>query len=126
MSEAPTPTPKPRKVRVAKKTEPAKPIPEPTWKDLYWILAITGEHLLKGLTKRSDIPEDAQEIIHAVISLIDTRECFFAESDDLTPARALFWADKITKSLTVDYKGHGRDTENEGTEKHSGAVPDSS
>ena len=82
---------------MAKKKSESPVIPKviPKWDDLYWIMQNTGEHLLRHLSRRVDIPEDAQDIIKAVIALQESRECFFADSGHLTEASALFWIEKL-------------------------------
>lgn len=93
-------TDKIKKPTAAKKVtvkEPIKKEVEPKWADLFWLLSDTGTYLLRGLTKRNDIPEDVIDTIRAVIALRDSKDMFFVEQDNLTIEKAMFWSEELKK-----------------------------
>ena len=92
-------SPKP-KISVKKSVKPvtaanmAKDKPE--WWKLYLILSDSGDAILQSLRKREDIPEDAQELLKAVLLLRELRTMCFCEGESLSPASALFWAQELS------------------------------
>ncbi len=88
--------PRAKKSESESKPKPATEI-EPTWYNLYRVLADTGDKLLESLTQRSDIPEDAKSILRAVLCLRESKDLFFATGGRLTPKTALMWADELVK-----------------------------
>jgi len=93
--ESPKPKTTVKKVKVADGAEVATK--SPVWHDVYWVMCETGDSLLRSLLKREDIPEDAKEILRAVVCLKDSKELFFADGKSLTPASALFWMEELQK-----------------------------
>lgn len=90
-----------KKVVKKKAKEPTKKAEEPKWEDLFWTLAHTSEHLLRSLSKREDVPDDARDIIKAVLCLRETKEMFFADNNRLSAECALFWSDTL-KQYNLD------------------------
>jgi hypothetical protein len=68
---------------------------EVQWYDLHYCLSEAGDHLVRSLIKREDIPEDAKDILRGILSLRETRDLLIAEGGRLTPASAMFWAEEL-------------------------------
>jgi hypothetical protein len=75
--------------------EKVKKPKEPEWYDFHYCLSEAGDHLIRSLIKRQDIPEDAIDILKGILSLRETRDLVMAEGGRLTPATALFWAEEL-------------------------------
>ena len=69
---------------------------KPEWWRLYLLLSDSGDAILQSLRKRDDIPQDAQELLKAVLLLRELRTMCFCEGESLTPASALFWAQELS------------------------------
>jgi hypothetical protein len=68
---------------------------EVQWYDLHYCLSEAGDHLVRSLIKREDIPDDAKDILKGILSLRETRDLILAEGGRLTPASAMFWAEEL-------------------------------
>jgi short subunit dehydrogenase-like uncharacterized protein len=68
---------------------------EVNWYDLHFCLSEAGDHLVRSLCKREDIPDDAKDILKGILSLRETRDLILAEGGRLTPASAMFWAEEL-------------------------------
>ena len=70
---------------------------EPKWHDLHWVLSETGDHILRSVLARKDIPLDAKELLNGVLVLREAKELFYAEGASVTPFSAMFWAEELSK-----------------------------
>ncbi len=70
---------------------------DPKWHELHWVLSETGDHLLRSLLERKDIPLDARDILKGILVLREAKELFYAEGKCVTPFSAMMWAEELSK-----------------------------
>jgi hypothetical protein len=99
---APAPAPPAAEKRTTKKKEKEKKEEkkEPSWSDLYYLLAEVSERLLKSLTRREDLPPDVADLLQGILALREAKDLFYAEKERLSPFSALFWAEELQKWAT--------------------------
>ena len=91
-------SPKPKISR--KKTSPTAAevaTKQPEWFSLYEIMAKTSDKLINTIILRTDIPEDAKELLRAALTIREVRELCWAEGGRLTPKTACFWAGELAE-----------------------------
>lgn len=70
---------------------------DPKWHQLHWVLSETGDHLLRSVLERKDIPLDVKDILKGVLVLREAKELFYAEGNCVTPFSAMMWAEELSK-----------------------------